>query len=93
MKVKAQEINLIVEKVVDNLKKKNLVTFKTSEKAVKDKMTAIFTKNMEEEDKLDLEVEEILKKFQREIDSGKVDYRKMFQKVKTQLAKDKKFIL
>jgi uncharacterized protein len=93
MRVKPEEIERIVSNVLSNLKKKNLIVLKAKEDTVKDLMIRIFSKNLEEEAKLDLAVEEILKKFQSEIDSGKVDYRKMFQKVKVQLAKEKKFVL
>jgi uncharacterized protein len=93
MRVKPEEIERIVGNILSNLKKKNLIVFKTKEDTVKDLMMRIFMGNLEEEAKLDLAVEEILKKFQSEIDSGKVDYRKMFQKVKVQLAKEKKFVL
>ena len=56
-------------------------------------MIDIFIADLQAEDKLDADVEEILQKFQKEIDSGKVDYRKMFLKVKKQLAKDRKIII
>ncbi len=93
MRLKEEEISKIIDKVLENLKNKNLITIKASEDDVRRKMVGSFTQNLTQEDKLDEEVEEILKKFQRQIDSGQVDYRKMFMKVKNQLAKDRNFIL
>jgi len=93
MRLKPEEISNIVDNVLKNLKKRNLITFKADESLVKQKMIDIFNDNFLEEEKLNEEAEEILKKFQKQIDSGEIDYRKMLQKVKTQLAKDKGFIL
>ena len=93
MRVKPEEIDRIVKGILANLKKKNLIVFKAKEEEIKQQMINIFIKNLEEEKKLDQDAEEILKKFQSQIDSGQVDYRKMFLKVKNQLAKERKFVL
>ena len=93
MKIKSEEIDRIVDLVLANLKNKKLVSFKAPEEKVRQRMIEIFMQNLEQEDRLDGEVEEILKKFEREISSGQIDYRKMFQKIKNQLAKERNFIL
>jgi len=93
MKLKPEEIDRIVTLVLDNLNNKKLVNFKADRDTVHSRMVDIFTHNLEEEEKLNEDVEEILQKFEKEIDSGQIDPRKMFNKIKTQLAKERNFIL
>lgn len=93
MRLKEEEITRIIANVLKNLKDKKLVTFKAPEDKVKNTMVDIFRNNLEQEDRLDEEVEEILKKFQDQIDSGQVDYRKMFYKVKKELARERNIVL
>ena len=93
MRLKTEEIEKIVDTVLNNLKNKKLIEFKVGEDLVRKKMVDICISNFEEEEALDRDAEEILKKYQKEIDSGQVDYRKMLLKVKSQLARERKFIL
>ena len=53
----------------------------------------VVTEEMMVEVRLNEEVERILKAYESEFDKGNVDYRKMFQMTKKQLARDRGIIL
>jgi len=53
----------------------------------------VFLTDLRAEDTLDREVEEILKGHSGEIDSQRLDYRKMFNIVKGKLARERGIIL
>lgn len=93
MRLSKEQIEKISRIILDNLKAKGLVVFKASEDAVYHRMVEIFLKDMKAEDELDREVEEILKGHAREIEAGRMDYRKMFNLTKGKLAKERGIVI
>lgn len=93
MKLTPEQIERVVAKVLENLKTKGLVEFKSDEKTVLDKMERVFTEDLHAEDDLDREVEGMLDEHSRDVDSGGVDYRKVFNMVKHKLARERGIIL
>lgn len=93
MKLTPEQIERVVAKVLENLKTSGLVKLKADEKTILDKMESIFTKNLHEEDDLDREIEGMLIDHSSDVDSGAVDYRKIFNMVKHKLAKERGLIL
>jgi len=57
------------------------------------RVTAVIEGELTLEDQLNRDARELLKQYQRQIDSGQVDYHRMFTMVKRQLAKDRGVIL
>ncbi|MBI5588545.1 MAG: DUF507 family protein [Deltaproteobacteria bacterium] len=93
MKLSIEQIEKISRIVLDRLKEKDLVVFKTTEDRVLEKVHETILKDLKAEDNLDREVEEILKSHTGSIDSGKIDYRKMFGMIKGKLARERGIIL
>lgn len=93
MKLTIEQIERVTVKVMENLKAQGLVELKADEKTVLDKMVAVFEKDLLAEDALDREIEGMLDEHSSDVDSGSVDYRKVFNMVKNKLARERGLIL
>ncbi len=93
MKLTKEQVDKITILVLEGLKKKDLVVFKADETKVIEKITDAITTDLAQEDKLDREVEEILKSHSSDFNSQKIDYRRMFNLVKHKLAKERGIVL
>lgn len=93
MRLSKEQIEKISRIILDNLKAKGLIVFKAPEDAVFHRMVEIFLNDLKAEDNLDREVEEILKGHAREIEAGRMDYRKMFSLTKGKLAKERGIVI
>ncbi len=93
MRLSKEQIERIARQMLDNLKKKGLVVFKVQEAVVLERIIEIFTADIRKEDELDREVEKILSQHTGEIESGRIDYRKMFNMIKHKLARERGIVL
>lgn len=93
MRLTKEQVERIARMIVDRLKEKELVEFKAAEQKVLEKMVEVFLADLRAEDSLDREVEEILKGHTGEIDSQRLDYRKMFNIVKGKLARERGIVI
>ena len=74
-------------------KSSNALHIKGQDEQIKLLLNEIFLKELKVEEELNVEVEKMLSKYEKEFQSGKLDRRKMFQMIKNQLAKEKKVVL
>ncbi len=93
VKLTAEEVSLIVKKLLSEWQSERLVRFRIPETELHDRLAEIFLKDLRVEDDLHLEIEELLKKYEKEFDKGTLDRRKMFNLVKAQLVKERKLVL
>lgn len=93
MRLTKEQVEKITRTILDKLKDKDLVELKAAEPKVHERMTEVFLSDLRAEDTLDREVEEILKGHSGEIDSQRLDYRKMFNIVKGKLARERGIII
>lgn len=93
MKLSEEQIERVTAKVLENLKNKGLVKLKADEKTILNRMSEAIIKDLTAEDALDREVDGILDEHSRDVDSGAVDYRKVFNMVKHKLARERGIIL
>ena len=93
MRLSKEQVEKISRIILDNLKAKELIIFKVPEEAVLSRIIEIFLNDLKAEDELDREVEEILKGYAREIEAGRMDYRKMFNLTKTKLVKERGIVI
>jgi len=93
MKLTEEQIERVTAKILENLKNKGLVELKANEKTVLTKMNEVITKDLSAEDALDREVDGMLDAHSSDVDSGAVDYRKVFNMVKHKLARERGIIL
>jgi len=93
MRLSKEQVEKICKLILNHLKAKELIVFKAQEEAVLSRIVEIFLKDMRAEDELDKEVEKLLKVHEREIEAGRMDYRKMFSLTKTKLARERGIVL
>lgn len=93
MRLAKEQVEKISRLILDNLKTKGLIVFKVPEEAVLSRIIEIFLKDLKAEDEFDREIEGILQKYAREIEAGRMDYRKMFNLTKEKLAKERGIVL
>jgi hypothetical protein len=93
MRIPKGWVPVIAKEVVEELLKRDMIELL----APKEKVTEIFYERMLEEltveDRLNEEVREMLKKFEPEIEKGRLDYRKLFDMTKQKLVKERNLVL
>ncbi|MEK7828688.1 MAG: DUF507 family protein [Deltaproteobacteria bacterium] len=93
MRLSKEQVEKISRIILDNLKAKGLIIFKSPEDVVLNRVIEIFSDDLKAEDGLDREVEEILKGHAKEIEAGRMDYRKMFSLIKGKLVKERGIVI
>ena len=93
MRLSKEQVEKISMIILDNLKTKGLIVFKSPEDVVLNRIIEIFSGDLKAEDNLDREVEEILKGHAKEIEAGRMDYRKMFSLIKGKLVKERGIVI
>lgn len=93
MKLTKEQVEKISALILESLKEKNLIVFKADEKNVLEKINDVILEDLRAEDDLDKEVEEILKSHTGQIDSQRLDYRKMFNMIKGKLARERGIVI
>jgi hypothetical protein len=93
MRIPKSWVPEMAKRVVDNLFKEELIVQDVDPGELAREVESILTEELAVEDRINDEVREILKKFEREFASGKADYRKMFELTKKQLVKDRGVII
>lgn len=93
MRIPKGWVPVIAKEVVDELLKRDMIELQ----APKEKVTELLFERMLEEltveDRLNEEVREMLKKFEPEIEKGRLDYRRLFDLTKQKLVKERNLIL
>ncbi|MFP5519598.1 MAG: DUF507 family protein [Bdellovibrionia bacterium] len=92
MKLNANQIQRLSEKILNQWKKQNLIHLKSSEAEVLNKIVAIITADYQREAELDKEVNRMLDQLEK-THSGEFQRYKMYPILKQKLAKEKKVIL
>ncbi|KAB2839637.1 DUF507 family protein [bacterium] len=93
MRLKKEQIQKISERVLDQLEKSKQIVAKADRSTLLQKIEQVITANFHTEDRLDEEAKALLDKFRRQVPAGSINEHEMFQKIKKQLAKDKKFVI
>ncbi len=93
MRLKKEQIQKIAERVLDQLEKSKQIVAKADRPTLLQKIDQVITANFQAEDRLDEEAKALLDKFRRQVPAGSINEHEMFQKIKKQLAKDKKFVI
>ena len=93
MKLNANQIQYICEKVLRDLKEKNIIVFNVDEHTVLKRMMAELEKNLKEEEAIELEAKKLLAQHQGELNSSGMNQGKFFMMLKKEIAKKKGFVL
>jgi len=93
VRLRQEEIDYISWKILHALKEDEVIDIIGEEDLVAGKLRHALTENMSIEDQLNREVDDILRNHLKEIQRDSVDYRRMFQMVKTKLARERNLVL
>ena len=92
MRLKEDRVRLICQKIIQNLRSRQLIHFKKTEIEVLKRMEQIFIEDLEVEKKIDQEAEQMVRQYASKM-GGNIDKEKMFQLIKKQLIKDKNVVI
>jgi hypothetical protein len=93
VRLKKEQIEKISQILLKELSDKGLANFKVPEAKVLTRIQETITADLEAEDQLDREVHALMDQFRRQIESGHLNERDLFMKIKKELAKKKKLVL
>jgi hypothetical protein len=80
-------------RVVERLESRGLLQIQGKVEVVVRRLEAAITTELQVEDRLNADVREMLKQFDREFAEGRADYQKMFSMVKQKLIKERGLVL
>ena len=93
MRLSREQVEKLSRSILESLKTKDLIIFKSEEKRIYERIITAINEDLKAEDDLEREVEGMLAARADEINSGKLDYRKMFNMIKLKLAKERGVVL
>ena len=93
MRLRQEEIEYISWKILRGLKEDQVIDIIGDDEPVAERLRHALTENLSVEDQLNREVDDILRNHLKEIQRDSVDYRRMFQMVKTKLARERNLVI
>lgn len=93
MRIPKSWIPYIASNIIENLLKKELIESTVSKEQLIEEAERLILDELMVEDRLNEEVRELLKKYESEIEKGKLDYRKLFEMTKQKLIKQRNLVL
>ncbi len=93
MRIPKNWIPYITHNIIENLIKKGLIESMVPYEQLIEEAEKLILEELMVEDRLNEEVRELLKKYEAEIEKGKLDYRKLFEMTKQKLVKQRNLVL
>ena len=93
MRLNKVRIHHMAVSVIERLQASGLLQIQGKPEVVIQKLEAAILTELQVEDRLNADVRELLKQFEREFAEGRADYQKMFTMVKQKLIKERGVIL
>lgn len=93
VRLRQEEIDYIAWKILRRLQEDEVIDIMGEEEPVVERLRHALTENLQAEDQLNREVDDILRGHLKEIQRDSVDYRRMFQMVKTKLARERNVVI
>lgn len=93
MRIPKTWIPYIASNIIENLIKKELIELNVTKEQLLEEAEKLILDELMVEDRLNEEVRELLKKYEAEIEKGKLDYRKLFEMTKQKLVKQRNLVL
>ena len=92
MKLRAGRIEIIAKEILNILEMENFIEIIDRNEAF-NAITNVIVEDLQQEDRLDEEVKEILEQFADKMDQDRIQYYQMFKMVKEKLVKERNLIL
>ena len=93
MRLTKEQIQSIASTAIERLQKQGLIDITGSRDTLTRSLDHVITEELAVEDRLNVEIREILKKFESDFEKGRADYQKMFKMVKQKLVQERGLIL
>ncbi|WNM57409.1 DUF507 family protein [Candidatus Nitrospira allomarina] len=93
MRLNKVRVHHMAVSVIERLQSSGLLQIQGKPDVVIQKLEAAILSELQVEDRLNADVREMLKQFEREFAEGRADYQKMFTMVKQKLIKERGVIL
>lgn len=93
MRLNKVRVHHLAVSVIERLQASGLLQIQGKPEVVIQKLEATILTELQVEDRLNADVREMLKQFEREFAEGRADYQKMFTMVKQKLIKERGVIL
>ncbi|MCS7163930.1 MAG: DUF507 family protein [Thermodesulfovibrio sp.] len=93
MRIPKTWIPYIASNIIENLLKKNMIEMTVPKEQLLKEAEQLILDELMVEDRLNEEIRELLKKYEAEIEKGKLDYRKLFEMTKQKLVKQRNLVL
>jgi uncharacterized protein len=93
VRLRQEEIDYVAWRILKALQEDEVIDIIGEDEPVADRLRHALAENLAIEDQLNREVDDILRNHQKEIQRDSVDYRRMFQMVKTKLARERNLVL
>jgi len=93
MRIPKTWVPVLAKEVMEELLRKESIELNAPQEQVTSIIEELILEELMVEDRLNDEVREILKKFDSEIEQGRLDYRRLFDMTKHKLVKERDIIL
>ena len=93
MRLRQEEIDFVCWKILKGLQEAEIIDITGPEEPVVEHLKQALAENLQAEDNLNREVDEILRNHQIQMQKESVDYRRMFQMIKTKLARERNIVI
>jgi len=93
MRIPKSWVPLMAKQIVNNLVSKGLIEPPASVERLIDETEALLLDELMAEDRLNEEVRQLLKKYESEIEKGRLDFRKLFDMTKQKLVRERNIVL
>ncbi len=93
MRVPKGWVSVLANEVIEGLSEKKFIELKASKNEVIKQTDELIFNELMVEDRLNREVRELLRKYDVEIEKGRLDYRRLFELTKQKLVKERNIIL
>lgn len=93
MRLSKERVRHIAEAVTTRLEQEGYVQLTGERNQAVESLDRAITEELSIEDRLNAEVRQLMKAYEKEIERGQVDYQKMFSMIKKKLVRDRGIIL
>jgi hypothetical protein len=93
MRLSKERVRHMAESLAARLQQEGHVALAGDRKDFVDSLDRAITEELSVEDRLNAEVRQLLKSYERQIEQGQVDYQKMFTMIKQKLVRERGIIL
>jgi len=93
VRLRQEEIDYVCWKILRHLQEEEIIDIIGPEELVVERLKSALSENLAAEDQLNREVDEILRNHQIEMQREAVDYRRMFQMIKSKLARERNIVI